>query len=58
MNPELLAEKFKTVGEYGPLQLSAFHHSPDRDERERHARRAFELVQRLLRDVGAPANVA
>jgi hypothetical protein len=53
-----LAEKFKTVGEYGPLQLAAFHHSADRDERERHARRAFELVQRLLRDVGEPANVA
>jgi hypothetical protein len=54
----ILAEKFKTVEHYGPRQLAAFHDSADRDDQARHARRAYELVQRLLRDVYAAANVA
>lgn len=44
----ILREKFGTVGHYGPQQLAIFHDSTDDDERAMHARRAFELVQKLL----------
>lgn len=44
----ILKEKFETVDHYGPQQLAAFHDSTDDDERAMHARRAFELVQKLL----------
>ena len=46
---DVLAEKFKTVNDDGSQQLPVFHGSTDGDERAMHARRAFELVQKLLR---------
>ena len=45
---EILREKFKAVDHYGPQQLAIFHDSTDDAERALHARRAFELVQKLL----------
>jgi hypothetical protein len=45
---EILSEKFKTVDHYGPQQLPVFHDSTDEGERAMYARRAFELVQKLL----------
>jgi len=45
---EILRAKFLTVDHYGPQQLADFHDSADRDDRARYARRAFELVQKLL----------
>ena len=45
---EILREKFKAVDHYGPQQLAIFHDSTDHAERAMHARRAFELVQKLL----------
>ncbi len=44
----VLGEKFPTVDHYGPRQLAAFHASPGKAESDMHARRAFELVQKLL----------
>lgn len=44
----ILKEKFASVGHFGPAQLAVFHDSRDEDERAMHARRAFELVQKLL----------
>ena len=44
----ILTEKFKTVDHYGPQQLAEFHESGSPDDGEMHARRAFELVQKLL----------
>jgi len=43
-----LREKFATVDHYGPKQLAIFHDSTDGDERAMHARRGFELIQKLL----------
>lgn len=45
---EILQEKFKTVDHYGPQQLAIFHSGGSPDEGPFHARRAFELVQKLL----------
>lgn len=45
---EILRKTFQTVEHYGPQQLAVFHDAVDVDERARHARRAFELVQKLL----------
>jgi hypothetical protein len=45
---EILRTKFQTVDHYGPQQLAIFHDPVDADERAMHARRAFELVQKLL----------
>ncbi|MGI8603320.1 MAG: nucleotidyl transferase AbiEii/AbiGii toxin family protein [Verrucomicrobiales bacterium] len=45
---EILREKFKAVDHYGPQQLAIFHDSTDDAERAMHARRAFELIQKLL----------
>ena len=44
----ILHEKFETIDHYGPRQSALFHDSANDDERAIHARRAFELVQRLL----------
>ena len=44
----ILKEKFASVGHFGPAQFAVFHDSRDEDERAMHARRAFELVQKLL----------
>jgi hypothetical protein len=45
---EILREKFGAPDHYGPQQLAIFHDSIDDEERAMHARRAFELVQKLL----------
>jgi hypothetical protein len=45
---EILRTKFQTVDHYGPQQLAIFHQSGSPDDGPMHARRAFELVQRLL----------
>jgi hypothetical protein len=44
----ILSERFATVDYYGPQQLATFHASPNRAESDMHARRAFELVQKVL----------
>ena len=44
----ILHEKFKTVDHYGPKQLAIFHFGGSPDESPIHARRAYELVQKLL----------
>jgi hypothetical protein len=43
-----LREKFADVNAFGPQQLVEFHSTADRDEADRHRRRAFELVRKLL----------
>jgi predicted nucleotidyltransferase len=45
---EILREKFTTVDHYGPRQLATFHESTSEDEQAMYARRAYELVQKLL----------
>jgi hypothetical protein len=45
---EILRVKFQTLEHFGPKQLAEFHDAIDEDERAMHARRAFELVQKLL----------
>ena len=45
---EILKEKFNAVDHYGPQQLAVFYDSTDADQRAIHARRAFELIQKLL----------
>jgi hypothetical protein len=49
---EILRAKFQTVDHYGPQQVAIFHDAADADERAMHARRAFELVQKLLSLLG------
>lgn len=44
----VLKEKFQSVDHYGPQQLATFHSGGSRDEGAMHARRAYELVQKLL----------
>jgi predicted nucleotidyltransferase len=44
----ILREKFVSVDAYGPMQVVEFHNSPSPEERERQARRAYELVQNVL----------
>jgi len=44
----VLEEKFGSVNHFGPQQLVRFHNSGDREEEERQARRAYELVQAVL----------
>lgn len=48
---EYLREKFISVGSYGPAQVVAFYAAAAVEERELHARRAFELVARFLKIV-------
>ena len=48
---EILREKFATIGSYGPVQVVEFHNAANAEERERQARRAFELVQEFLKQV-------
>lgn len=49
---EILREKFASIDSYGPLQVVEFHSPPSTEERERFARRAFELVQAFLLECG------
>lgn len=44
----ILREKFSDVNAFGPQQLVEFHSTTDTDEADRHSRRAFELVRKLL----------
>jgi len=48
---QVLREKFQTVEDYGPRQLAVFHDSQNPEESAYYARRAFELVQKLLSSV-------
>jgi len=50
---DILQEKFADVRSFGPQQLVEFHNSPDADEQARHARRAYEIVQKFLRLIRA-----
>jgi predicted nucleotidyltransferase len=50
---EILKEKFGSVAAYGPQQVVAFRNAVDVEERERQARRAFELVAAFVRAVEA-----
>lgn len=45
---EILGEKFVSIDAYGPMQVVDFHSPSSNEERERIARRAFELVQAFL----------
>lgn len=45
---QVLHEKFQSVDDYGSRQLAVFHNSPDPEESAMQARRAYELVQKLL----------
>jgi len=45
---EILREKFSSPEDFGPDQVVEFFKSPAADTRAMQARRAFELVQRLL----------
>jgi len=45
---QILREKFETVDHYGPRQLVIFHDSQDAEQDAAHARRSYELVQKLL----------
>jgi predicted nucleotidyltransferase component of viral defense system len=45
---QILRDKFQTVDYYGPNQLVIFHDSHDPDQDAAYARRAYELVQKLL----------
>ena len=47
-----LREKFATVSSFGPKQVAIFYDATSREEQERHARRAFELVARFLERIG------
>lgn len=44
----ILREKFAEVEAFGPQQLVEFHAAPDTETGAMHARRAFELVRKLL----------
>jgi hypothetical protein len=44
----ILQAKFASVEDFGPRQVVEFFDSPDADTQAMHARRAFELVQKLL----------
>jgi Nucleotidyl transferase AbiEii toxin, Type IV TA system len=45
----IMRDKFSTPDQYGPTQVVEFYNSPNREEREMQARRAFELVQAFLK---------
>ncbi len=47
----ILREKFVDIDSFGPRQVVDFYHSPQPDEREMQARRAFELVQEFLKQI-------
>ena len=48
----MLKDKFATVDAYGPRQVVEFYNAANAEEKERQARRAFELVQDFLTRVG------
>jgi hypothetical protein len=44
--------KFASVSSFGPQQVALFRDATSREEREMHARRAYELVARFLELIG------
>jgi hypothetical protein len=48
----ILREKFAAVDAFGPQQFVEFHRTTLEEERDMHARRAYELVQEFLRQLG------
>jgi len=44
----ILREKFEDPASFGPQQVLEFYHSPQPEEREMQARRAYELVREFL----------
>ena len=48
----ILREKFASVGAFGPQQVVEFYEATDKAEQAEQARRAYELVQRLLQLLG------
>ena len=48
----ILREKFESVGAFGPQQVVEFYEATDKAEQAEQARRAYELVQRLLQLLG------
>jgi len=47
----ILKEKFETVDSYGTGQVVEFYNSAHEEERQRQARRAYELMQEFLKQV-------
>jgi hypothetical protein len=48
---EILREKFEDPSFIGPQQVVEFYHSPQPEEREMQARRAYELVREFLKQI-------
>jgi hypothetical protein len=48
---EILREKFDDTASFGPQQVVAFYHSPQSEERDMQARRAYELVREFLKQI-------
>lgn len=48
-----LRDKFASVDSYGPQQVASFYGEVTQEARDRHARRAFELVRRFLAAAGS-----
>jgi len=47
----ILREKFEDPASFGPQQVLEFYHSPQPEEREMQARRAYELVREFLHQI-------
>ncbi len=47
----ILIEKFEDPASFGPQQVVEFYHSPQPEEREMQARRAYELVRAFLQQI-------
>jgi hypothetical protein len=45
---EILREKFASIEDFGPMQVAEFDGSPNPDSQAMVARRAYELVKKLL----------
>jgi hypothetical protein len=48
---EILREKFEDPASFGPQQVVEFYHSPQPEEQEMQARRAYELVREFLQQI-------
>jgi hypothetical protein len=47
----ILREKFEDPASFGPQQVVEFYHSPQPEEQEMQARRAYELVREFLQQI-------
>ena len=45
---EIMKQKFITIDSFGPQQVVEFYSAPDAETQAVHARRAYEIVQKLL----------